>query len=178
MFVYSADPYARAGLEAMLNREGLEAAPADAAAATLWDTVGAGLPRGAAPAVALVLDEEGAEEALVSGARGALPRTAEGPRIAAALRAAAAGLLVVDPAFLRTLLRPRSAPPGAEGLTAREREVLELLAEGLSNKEIAGRLRISDHTAKFHVVAIMDKLGAASRTEAVVLAARLGLLML
>jgi DNA-binding NarL/FixJ family response regulator len=67
--------------------------------------------------------------------------------------------------------------PG-ESLTARERDVLQLLAQGLPNKLIANRLHISEHTAKFHVSSIMTKLNAASRTEAVTLAARRGLLIL
>jgi DNA-binding NarL/FixJ family response regulator len=65
-----------------------------------------------------------------------------------------------------------------ESLTDRELQVLSRLAEGLSNKQIAARLGISEHTAKFHVNAILGKLGVQSRTEAVVRAARLGLLML
>jgi len=72
----------------------------------------------------------------------------------------------------------RSTPPGALGepLTPRELEVLGLIADGLSSKEIARRLGISEHTVKFHVNTIMSKLGARSRTEAVVVAARLGLI--
>jgi DNA-binding NarL/FixJ family response regulator len=66
----------------------------------------------------------------------------------------------------------------AEVLTPREQEVLQLLAEGLPNKTIADRLYISEHTVKFHVNAILSKLGAQSRTEAVVRATRLGLLLL
>lgn len=66
--------------------------------------------------------------------------------------------------------------PVVEPLTAREVEVLELLAEGLSNKAIAGRLGISDHTIKVHVSSIAGKLGARSRTETVRLALRRGLL--
>jgi DNA-binding NarL/FixJ family response regulator len=66
----------------------------------------------------------------------------------------------------------------AEGLTVRETEVLSLLAEGLSNKGIAARLGISEHTAKFHVNAILSKLGAESRAAAIVRAARLGLVAL
>jgi two-component system, NarL family, nitrate/nitrite response regulator NarL len=74
----------------------------------------------------------------------------------------------------------RGATPllAVEHLTPRELEVLELVAEGLSSKLIAVRLGISEHTAKFHVNAIMTKLGVQSRTEAVVRAARLGLLSL
>ena len=72
---------------------------------------------------------------------------------------------------------PEAAADG-EGLTAREREVLALLAEGLANKAIAARLGISEHTAKFHVNAILAKLGAESRSAAIVKAARLGLVAL
>jgi DNA-binding NarL/FixJ family response regulator len=68
--------------------------------------------------------------------------------------------------------RPSRRASLAEELTAREREVLALLSRGLSNKQIAGELDISEHTAKFHVNAILGKLGAASRTEAVVVAVR------
>jgi DNA-binding NarL/FixJ family response regulator len=63
-------------------------------------------------------------------------------------------------------------------LTAREIEVLRLLAEGAANKEIAYRLGISDHTAKFHISSILAKVGAASRTEAVTLGIRMGLIVL
>jgi DNA-binding NarL/FixJ family response regulator len=68
------------------------------------------------------------------------------------------------------------ADPAPEPLTPRERQVLELLAEGLSNKSIASRLAISDQTAKFHVASICGKLGASNRTEAVRIALRRGLL--
>ena len=73
---------------------------------------------------------------------------------------------------------PISDDPVAEALTAREREVLSLVAEGLSNKAIAATLGISDQTVKFHVAAISGKLGAANRTETVRLAVRLGLVIL
>jgi DNA-binding NarL/FixJ family response regulator len=69
------------------------------------------------------------------------------------------------------------APATVEHLTPREQEVLQLLAQGLSNKLIAGRLGISDHTVKFHLNAILGKLGAQSRTEAIAQAARLGLVL-
>lgn len=93
--------------------------------------------------------------------------------------AAAAGLVVSDPS-LGPGLRPergREEAPLVEDLTPREREALQLLAEGLSNKEIARRLGTSEHTAKFHVNAILGKLNAHSRTEAVTRAARLGLII-
>jgi NarL family two-component system response regulator YdfI len=112
-----------------------------------------------------------------------LLRDAEGVEILAAVRAVAAGLVALDPVLVARL--PLAAPlsrPGTPGtdllpgqaLTAREREVLQLLAEGLSNRQIAARLFISPHTAKFHVASILAKLGASSRTEAVALGARRG----
>ena len=121
---------------------------------------------------------------------GALPRDAGQDVIIAALDAVGSGLVVLDRRLAREFLTNRqpatvaaslqySAEPGVtENLTARELEVLQLLAEGLPNKLIAQRLRITEHTAKFHVSSIMLKLGAASRTEAVTLAARRGLLLL
>jgi DNA-binding NarL/FixJ family response regulator len=98
----------------------------------------------------------------------------------AALRAVARGLTVFDPALAALRATPRASAPTStpEGLTPREREVLTLLAEGLSNKAIADRLDISEHTAKFHVNAVLAKLGVQRRTEAVVRAARMGLVTL
>ncbi|HET9553953.1 MAG TPA: LuxR C-terminal-related transcriptional regulator, partial [Anaeromyxobacteraceae bacterium] len=104
-------------------------------------------------------------------------RGARGPALAAALRAAAEGLLVLEPSLAGGWLRA-PAPAAGEPLTPREREVLSLLAEGLGNKAIAARLGVSDHTAKFHVNAILGKLGAATRAEAIVVAARRGLVLL
>jgi len=89
------------------------------------------------------------------------------------------GLLVVDESFGETVVRPM--PPVdalVEPLTPRETEVLQLLAEGLTNRRIGERLAISEHTAKFHVNAILGKLDARSRGEAIAHAARLGLLLL
>lgn len=128
----------------------------------------------------LLADEAAAPEALSAGARGLLPRNADGPTLAAAVEALSRGLTVIDPAFTAALFssRERPAAPPAEELTPRERSVLQVLAEGLPNKAIAERLGISEHTVKFHVNAIMGKLGAQSRTEAVTRAARLGLIIL
>jgi DNA-binding NarL/FixJ family response regulator len=118
---------------------------------------------------------------------GALQRDATGEEIVAAIFAVAGGLITLDRRLAGDLLGApeRIQPPTPEhladteeALTARELEVLQLLAEGLPNKLIATQLHISEHTAKFHVSAIMLKLGAASRTEAVTLAARRGLLIL
>jgi two-component system, NarL family, nitrate/nitrite response regulator NarL len=130
------------------------------------------------PVVAVLADEGQAAEALGAGARGVVLRDVGGPRLAAAVRAVAAGLLVLDAVAAESVLRPRPAPPATvEHLTPREQEVLQLLAQGLSNKLIAARLGISDHTVKFHVNAILGKLGAQSRTEAIAQAARLGLVL-
>ena len=130
------------------------------------------------PTLALVRDDDAALAVLRAGAMGVLLRNVDGARLVAGLRAVASGLSVFDPALLRGVLGARAAPSEAYALTPREAEVLSLLAEGLSNKSIAERLKISEHTAKFHVNAILNKLGAETRTEAVVLAARSGLLML
>ncbi|HVT57019.1 MAG TPA: response regulator transcription factor [Thermoanaerobaculia bacterium] len=138
-----------------------------------------GLGEGGPPALALLPDERGAAEALAAGARGLLFRDVEPRRLAAALAALAGGLLVFDEALLAGLLRPpQPAPEVVEPLTARELEVLQLLAQGLSNRRIAERLGISEHTAKFHVNAIVTKLGAQTRTDAAIRAARLGLVLL
>jgi DNA-binding NarL/FixJ family response regulator len=123
-------------------------------------------------------------ETLRSGVKAVLGSTRTGPEIIAAVEAAAAGLVVLDPSGVENLLRTPMgvSTPGSEHfvepLTAREIEVLQLLAAGLGNKEIASRLAISDHTAKFHVAAIMGKLGASSRTEAVTLGIRHALIMI
>jgi two-component system, NarL family, nitrate/nitrite response regulator NarL len=111
---------------------------------------------------------------------GVLSREIDGERLRAAVHAAASGLVVLDESTARGLAASRSPPlaPLEDVLTARELEVLELVAEGLSNKLVAARLGISEHTAKFHVNAILAKLGVQTRTEAVVRAARLGLVSL
>ena len=91
----------------------------------------------------------------------------------------ASGHWVLDESFATALLPLTEVErPSVNLLSPREQEVLSLLSEGLSNRDVATRLGISRHTAKFHVNAILDKLGATTRTEAVVLAARSGLLTL
>jgi DNA-binding NarL/FixJ family response regulator len=95
----------------------------------------------------------------------------------AALHAVAEAEVVIDDAFADSLLRnPRAEVEMIEPLTAREREVLRLLASGQTNKEIGQRLGVTDHTIKFHVNGILGKLGAQTRTEAVVEAARRGII--
>jgi DNA-binding NarL/FixJ family response regulator len=131
----------------------------------------------------VVLADAGAERYLPPLGRGRvgyLAREAAPEAIVQAVRAVAAGLVVLDPQAAPSLTAtPRLAVDApTEPLTTRELEVLALMAQGLPNKTIAQRLIISEHTVKFHVGAILAKLGAASRTEAVTLAARQGLLML
>jgi DNA-binding NarL/FixJ family response regulator len=128
------------------------------------------------PSVVLAEGESHARAALARGARGAVMRKPDGPRLVAALTAVVAGLTVLDFSLSPALPATDDAPPVQ--LTTREQEVLELLAAGFSNRRIARRLSISEHTAKFHVNGILVKLGAGTRTEAVVIAARRGLVML
>ena len=111
-------------------------------------------------------------------------------QLQAAVVASAEGFVVLPTAYSHQLYNQRPAPPAIpsstainlspldEGLTAREREVLELVSQGLSNKLIARRLSISEHTIKFHISSITSKLGAASRTDAVSKGVRLGLITL
>jgi two-component system nitrate/nitrite response regulator NarL len=194
--VVSEDPLRRGGMAALLaDREEVAVAtaisPLEATAAALGAAqaeaalVDAQLAHGdalrqvarALPTVALVADEPEASLALAAGARAILYREAGGDQVVSALLAAARGLLVLDSALGGWLRAPPSALD-AEPLTAREREVLALLAEGLSNKAIARRLGVAERTAKFHVESILGKLGAETRSEAIVIAARSGFIAL
>jgi two-component system nitrate/nitrite response regulator NarL len=141
------------------------------------------------PGLALLPDEVSPGAAWSAGLRALLRRDADPSRIVAAVEAVWLGLTVVDPAFHSALFNmsdPFPLQPGGvrapeqpvEELTPRERQVLRLMAEGLPNKNIAARLGISEHTVKFHINAILGKLGAGSRTDAVVRATRLGLILL
>lgn len=134
------------------------------------------------PVVALLPDETAVPQLWSIGIQAMLRRDAPAAAIVAALQAALHGIAALDPDFVsavlpETAISPEALPEFTE-LTPRESEVLYLLAEGLTNKAIAHQLEISDHTVKFHVNAILSKLNAQSRTEAVVQATRLGLLLL
>ena len=141
--------------------------------------------RGRHDQVALVVlldgaDVEGGVRALNAGAHAVLHRLSSRNEIIAAIKVITSGLVVLPPELLATLLH--EAPPADDvlkaQLTRRELEVLAAMADGASNKAIARQLGISFHTAKFHVAAILAKLDADSRTEAVAKAAQSGLVML
>jgi NarL family two-component system response regulator LiaR len=117
--------------------------------------------------------------ALQAGAKGCLPKTATAEELADAVRQVAAGEMVLPPTATTALLQQlRGEAPPAETLTAREQQVLQAVAVGQTNKAIAIKLGISDHTVKFHLASAMSKLGAASRAEAVAIALRRGLISL
>jgi DNA-binding NarL/FixJ family response regulator len=135
------------------------------------------------PAAAIVLLGEAAWtiDALRLGVRAVLPPDASGAEILAAIQAAAAGMAAIDPGDLESLIAattPQPASEAATALTARELEVLRMLADGAANKAIAWKLSISEHTVKFHVAQILAKLNAGTRTEAVTLGIRQGLILL
>ena len=120
---------------------------------------------------------------LHSGVRAVLGHEAAQHEILAAVEAVSAGLTALAPEQMDLLLpftadNDESEPWLHGALTARESEVLTMLAEGTSNKEIAARLKISEHTAKFHVSSILAKLGATTRTEAVSRGVRQGLIVI
>jgi two-component system nitrate/nitrite response regulator NarL len=205
VLIVAAYPAVRAGLGALLARDaGLRPVEAPAGPALAWTGEPeaapaaivldpAGLAEGvpddlaeAYPGVPLVL--LGADPATDGPGLGERPVAylapdADAPSLAAAVRGVVAGLTILDPSVVAAagihahgaLGRGAEALPG-EVLTGRERQVLELVAAGLPNKAIARELGISEHTAKFHVGSLLAKLGAGSRTEAVTLATRRGLL--
>jgi DNA-binding NarL/FixJ family response regulator len=185
------DPLLRAGLSSLLAQNGsISVVERDGEPeVALWD---AGVDASKAlarlaelrtldmPVVAVVGDASHVAPAIAAGARGVVLRDQVGPGLHAALTAVRSGLTVMDSALASSLVpnTPPREPKGRGELTERERQVVQLLSEGLSNKLIADRLGISDHTAKFHVNGVMMKLGASTRTEAVVEAMRRNLIKL
>jgi DNA-binding NarL/FixJ family response regulator len=110
---------------------------------------------------------------------GVVPSDAPPEEIGAAVTAAAQGLIVLPKALTEGLLQePTPVEELSEPLTAREREVLELLSQGFSNRLIAGELHISEHTVKFHISSLYTKLAVNNRAEAVSQGARRGLISL
>jgi len=206
--IYSADPVLRCSLEQLLRGDpamtvvGVSANPSAMLRLIDQNHVDAVLAdsppreqladwrnRHADTAFVVLIDgysDEDSLDALHAGARGILSRSAERNEIAVAVNAVTNGLAVLPRELLPTLLNGGSEADELldsndavrTRLTPRELEVLAAMADGASNKAIARRLGISFHTAKFHVAAILDKLNADSRTEAVMRAAQLGLVML
>ena len=131
-------------------------------------------------------DQEAVRNLIGSNAHawGVISTSAGADELAAAVRAVGEGLWVGAPGLVRGLMRSvgRGDGPGdeslIESLTAREKEVLQLMAEGLANKQIALQLAISEHTVKFHLTSLYAKMNVASRTEAVKRGLGLGLISL
>jgi len=143
------------------------------------------LPRGISSVVLLADNPDAAwiRQAVQAGVSGILPRTVTAEALCLAFSAAESGLLLLQPNFASRFGSSGSSglnglSHDVETLTAREHEVLKLMSEGLSNKEIAERLQLSGHTVKFHISSILSKLNAGSRTEAVSLGIKKGLLSL
>lgn len=131
------------------------------------------------PVLALVPDEQSATAAWRLGVRAIMTREFDESRLVAAMAAVAQGLVIISPSLVSALVqRSWTSETPLVDLTPREMEVLALMAEGMTNRAIARQLAISDHTVKFHVNAILTKLDAQSRTDAVVRATRLGILAL
>jgi NarL family two-component system response regulator YdfI len=136
------------------------------------------------PIVVLENSENGAgSDLLRQGARAVLPAGISPTELIAALRAVTSGLVVLHPSTIAAIPHAavntaRATEEWTEALTKREKEVLQMLAAGLGNKEIAAKLNISDHTAKFHVGSILGKLGVSTRAEAVATGIRRGLVLL
>ena len=198
VLVLSPSPVARAGLESLLrNSAGVIQVVGSAASWSQYsgedpdviladwengDELSSEISAGAPEAALVVMADDpglpGIAEALRSGIRAVLSRHSSASQIVAAIEAAAAGFVVLQTGDLDGLLINPQPASLAEPLTPREVEVLGMLAEGQSNKSIAHRLGISEHTVKFHVTSIMGKLNAGSRTEAVTQGIRQGLIML
>jgi len=140
------------------------------------------------PALIVITDGPGAVAALQAGASAVLSARTGGRALYAAIAAATQGLTTLSPEHIEEVVdaadaghgleRDGEAEPAQVELTEREQQVLQLLAQGASNKVIARRLGITPHTAKFHVASIAAKLGASGRTDAVARAMRLGLVMI
>jgi NarL family two-component system response regulator YdfI len=191
VLIASSSPLARAGLESVLSSDAnIEVIARDSEDPDVivadWDRPGEDVPQELlelGPDSSLVLLVSGPQllttlELLRSGVRAVLPRDSSPAQILAAIHAAAVGLVTMNAEDLEPWLGYSKPARLVEPLTVRETEVLGMLAEGLSNKLIAHRLEISEHTVKFHITSILSKLNASSRTEAVTLGIRAGLIML
>jgi DNA-binding NarL/FixJ family response regulator len=199
--IIAPSPVARAQLEAMLSRRpglrvvgGLGTGFQEADVVLVdpgsrpIEALLRGLARGARLPLVTLLGADavpvGAARLLRAGARGLLPRNATERELGACIEAVASGLMVLHPATAPASVvraadgrRPAPERSAREPLTPRELEVLAMLADGLGNRAVAAALGITIHTVKFHVAAILDKLHARRRTDAVAIAMRLGVLL-
>jgi DNA-binding NarL/FixJ family response regulator len=202
VFVVAPTPVTRAGLRSMLaNAEGIEvrvvgeeASPTDLSALYEADVVlladeelleeaSIAVAEDGAQAIVLLSEEEHAVprlRAMQLKGWGVVPPDAAPEELAAAVAATGQGLIVLSKSLTDRLLQDpaSSVEELAEALTAREREVLDLLGHGLSNKLISRELHISEHTVKFHISSLYAKLGVNNRAEAVSRGARYGLISL
>lgn len=208
VLVAAASPVVRQGLEAIVTTSPLLTVVGTSGVATLaaevealqpdvvileWELQDEGLPifllaqHALAPAIVVLANDPRsawvAEALRASSVRAILPHEATASQIVAAVEAVADGLVVMhldvfEPLLLGLPSLPRSPDGALQALSPREIEVLGMIAEGLGNKTIARRLGISEHTVKFHISSIFTKLNASSRTEAVIIGARQGLIML
>jgi DNA-binding NarL/FixJ family response regulator len=168
----------RAGIESLLRSSPEIELVADGADVVIAEDEAPPALADSAAAVIVLSDEpQWSADALHAGVRAVLPRELSAAEMVAAVEAAAAGLAVLHPRDLEALLPTAQPARAVEALSPREIEVLGMMAEGISNKEIAARMGISEHTVKFHVASIMGKLHAGTRTEAVMLGVRMGLIM-
>ena len=202
VFVVAPTPFARAGLRAMLEEAGADVlvvgrGSLDEAGSALLEadvvvvsgdesleeTARAVAEEGGMQAILVLSEDERPLPVLrefASGGWGVVSPDALPEELAAAVFAVARGLVVLPRGLAGVLMQGMTAGVEelAEPLTVREREILELLGRGLSNKMIARDLKISEHTVKFHVSSAYAKLGASNRAEAVSLGERLGLISL
>jgi DNA-binding NarL/FixJ family response regulator len=201
-FVVAPAPVTRAGLRSMLaNAEGTDvrivgeaSSPTDSSELSEADVVllaneelleeaSFAVAEDGTQALVLISDEDNAVSrlrAMQLRGWGVVPPDAPPEELAAAVAAAGQGLIVLPKAVTERLLHEpaASAEELSETLTAREREVLDLLGHGLSNKLIGRELHISEHTVKFHISSLYAKLGVNNRAEAVSRGARYGLISL
>ena len=136
------------------------------------------LPEVEVVALTSVLEDASVTGAIKAGAIGYLLKTTEAGELCEAIKAAAAGKVQLAPEAAARLMREVRAPESPEALTARETEVLELLARGYANKQIASSLYVSEKTVKAHVSSILMKLDVQSRTQAALHAVRTGVVSL
>ena len=195
VLVAASSSVVRAGLEAMaqsdssvevvgtadlgmeLQRKAAELAP-DVILAEV-DGQGAEISQALPRSQIVLLANENALPLIRAGVRAVLPHGVSAREIGLTIEAVAAGLIVMHPDGIDTTQGEHALAATSNGpLSNREVEVLRMLSEGLANKEIAYRLKISEHTVKFHVASLFHKLNASSRTEAVTLGVRQGLILL